>query len=197
MNPESVRYRSQPPGPQVWAHGSRQRSEPPGAARASAMASLAATAPARPPPSNAYSICCGPPPDRSAFSAWTRPKRRSGSSRGWRTCRITVAFYPWMTVRNVLDYLASFRPRWNRQTERELLGQFRLDRSRRRGRCPGARRHSWRSRQRSAPSRSCWCWTSPPRAGPDRAPRVHPDGDRGLPGSRSRQPDGVCLYPPD
>jgi ABC-2 type transport system ATP-binding protein len=38
-----------------------------------------------------------------------------------------VAFYPWMTVRNVLDYLASFRPRWNRKTERELLGQFRLD----------------------------------------------------------------------
>ena len=32
-----------------------------------------------------------------------------------------------MTVRNVLDYLASFRPRWNRQTERELLGRFRLD----------------------------------------------------------------------
>ena len=41
-----------------------------------------------------------------------------------------VAFYPWMTVRNVLDYLASFRPRWNRQTEVELLGQFRLDESR-------------------------------------------------------------------
>ena len=40
-----------------------------------------------------------------------------------------VAFYPWMTVRNVLDYLASFRPRWNHKTERELLGQFRLDRS--------------------------------------------------------------------
>ena len=38
-----------------------------------------------------------------------------------------VAFHPWMTVRNVLDYLASFRQRWNRQTERELLGQFRLD----------------------------------------------------------------------
>jgi ABC-2 type transport system ATP-binding protein len=40
-----------------------------------------------------------------------------------------VAFYPWMTVRNVLDYLASFRPRWNRQTERELLGRFRLEES--------------------------------------------------------------------
>jgi len=38
-----------------------------------------------------------------------------------------VAFYPWMTVRNVLDYLASFRAHWNHKTERELLGRFRLD----------------------------------------------------------------------
>jgi ABC-2 type transport system ATP-binding protein len=38
-----------------------------------------------------------------------------------------VAFYPWMTVRNTLDYLASFRKHWNRKTEKELLGQFRLD----------------------------------------------------------------------
>jgi ABC-2 type transport system ATP-binding protein len=38
-----------------------------------------------------------------------------------------VAFYPWMTVRETLDYLASFRSRWNRQTEHDLLGRFRLD----------------------------------------------------------------------
>ena len=38
-----------------------------------------------------------------------------------------VAFHPWMTVRNTLDYLASFRRRWNRECEKELLGQFRLD----------------------------------------------------------------------
>jgi len=38
-----------------------------------------------------------------------------------------VAFYPWMTVRNTLDYLASFRRHWNRDTEKELLAQFRLD----------------------------------------------------------------------
>src|SRR6266851_10101386 len=37
-----------------------------------------------------------------------------------------VAFYPWMTVRDTLDYLASFRKDWNRDTEKELLGQFRL-----------------------------------------------------------------------
>jgi ABC-2 type transport system ATP-binding protein len=38
-----------------------------------------------------------------------------------------VAFYPWMTVRETLDYLASFRSRWNRKTEAELLERFRLD----------------------------------------------------------------------
>jgi len=38
-----------------------------------------------------------------------------------------VAFYPWMTVGEALDYAASFRARWNRDTERALLSQFRLD----------------------------------------------------------------------
>src|SRR6476661_6398334 len=38
-----------------------------------------------------------------------------------------VAFYPWMTVRDALGYFASFRPTWNRETERALLEQFRLD----------------------------------------------------------------------
>ena len=38
-----------------------------------------------------------------------------------------VAFYPWMTVRATLDYLAAFRPRWNRALERELLERLRLD----------------------------------------------------------------------
>ena len=38
-----------------------------------------------------------------------------------------VAFYPWMSVRDVLNYLASFRETWETDTERELLGRFRLD----------------------------------------------------------------------
>jgi ABC-2 type transport system ATP-binding protein len=42
-----------------------------------------------------------------------------------------VAFYPWMTVRGTLDYFASFRARWNERVERDLLGQFRLEPSRR------------------------------------------------------------------
>ena len=38
-----------------------------------------------------------------------------------------VAFYPWMTVRDTLEYLASFRPHWNRDLEADLLQRFRLD----------------------------------------------------------------------
>jgi len=37
-----------------------------------------------------------------------------------------VAFYPWMTVRDTLDYLASFRKHWNRDIENDLLSRFQL-----------------------------------------------------------------------
>src|ERR1041385_3721023 len=39
----------------------------------------------------------------------------------------SVAFYPWMTVRETLEYLASFRRHWNREIEASLVDQFRLD----------------------------------------------------------------------
>ncbi len=42
-----------------------------------------------------------------------------------------VAFYPWMTVRSTLDYLASFRAHWNRDLEGALVSQFRLPLDRR------------------------------------------------------------------
>jgi ABC-2 type transport system ATP-binding protein len=42
-----------------------------------------------------------------------------------------VAFYPWMTIRELFDYLASFRRHWNGDKERELLGQFGLEEDRR------------------------------------------------------------------
>jgi ABC-2 type transport system ATP-binding protein len=38
-----------------------------------------------------------------------------------------VAFYPWMTARETLDYLASFRARWNAGTEAALLDRFQLE----------------------------------------------------------------------
>src|SRR5438128_1043926 len=49
-----------------------------------------------------------------------------------------VAFYPWMTVRETLDYLASFRSHWNRQTEADLLSRFRLDPAQRTAASPKA-----------------------------------------------------------
>jgi ABC-2 type transport system ATP-binding protein len=38
-----------------------------------------------------------------------------------------VAFYSWMTIRETLDYLASFRENWNHKIEQDLLDRFRLD----------------------------------------------------------------------
>lgn len=38
-----------------------------------------------------------------------------------------VAFYPWMTVRDTLDYFASFRAHWNREIEDDLLARFQLN----------------------------------------------------------------------
>jgi len=38
-----------------------------------------------------------------------------------------VAFYPWMTVRDTLEYLASFRKHWNVDIENDLLKRFQLD----------------------------------------------------------------------
>jgi len=38
----------------------------------------------------------------------------------------SVAFYPWMTVRDTLNYLASFRANWNRGIEADLIRRFGL-----------------------------------------------------------------------
>jgi ABC-2 type transport system ATP-binding protein len=38
-----------------------------------------------------------------------------------------VAFYPWMTVRDTLDYFASFRPQWNKNIQDDLLNRFQLN----------------------------------------------------------------------
>jgi ABC-2 type transport system ATP-binding protein len=44
-----------------------------------------------------------------------------------------VAFYPWMTVNQTLQFLASFRSHWNRGMEADLLERFQLDPSRKAG----------------------------------------------------------------
>ncbi len=38
-----------------------------------------------------------------------------------------VAFYPWMTVNQTLEFFASFRPHWNHELEADLLKRFQLD----------------------------------------------------------------------
>jgi len=38
-----------------------------------------------------------------------------------------LAFYPWMSVCDTLEYLASFRQNWNLDIEKDLLSRFQLD----------------------------------------------------------------------
>jgi ABC-2 type transport system ATP-binding protein len=45
----------------------------------------------------------------------------------------SVAFYPWMTVDDTLRFIASFRPRWNRAMEADLIERFQLDRRQKAG----------------------------------------------------------------
>jgi len=42
-----------------------------------------------------------------------------------------VAFHPWMTTQQVLEYMASFRKHWNRDIEADLLSRFDLERDKR------------------------------------------------------------------
>lgn len=58
------------------------------------------------------------------------PHRRQVAVKS-RLCYVpdTVAFYPWMTVGQALEFLASFRPHWNRKLEADLLDRFKLDAS--------------------------------------------------------------------
>jgi len=54
-----------------------------------------------------------------------------------------VAFYPWMTVRETLDYLASFRERWNRGIEMDYSGSFVLMPAKRPAVYPKGKRPNW------------------------------------------------------
>ena len=45
----------------------------------------------------------------------------------------TIGVYPWMTLREWLDYQAAFRAQWNREKEKALLRGFQLDEHRRLG----------------------------------------------------------------
>ena len=109
-----------------------------------------------------------------------------------------VAFYPWMTVRDTLDYFASFRARWNRETERALLDQFRLDPRQKTSHLSKGQRTQLAlitadlPRARAARSRRAHV-----RPRSDRPPRIHPDHHRRVPGRRARTADGVRLHAPD
>jgi ABC-2 type transport system ATP-binding protein len=56
------------------------------------------------------------------------PHRRQVAVKS-RLCYVpdAVAFYPWMTIAETLQFLASFRKHWNREMEADLVNRFQLD----------------------------------------------------------------------
>src|SRR5689334_21635078 len=68
-------------------------------------------------------------PDSGTVRVFGLDPRRQDVAIKSRLCYVpdTVAFYPWMTIAQTLQFLASFRQRWNRELETELLNRFQLD----------------------------------------------------------------------
>ena len=72
-----------------------------------------------------------------------------------------------MTVRDTLEYLASFRAHWNREIERDSARPVPAGRRRKRpATCRRASGRNWRSSRPSAPSRNC-CVLDEPTSGLD------------------------------
>jgi ABC-2 type transport system ATP-binding protein len=68
-------------------------------------------------------------PDAGSVRVFGMDPRKDHVTVKSRVCYVpdTVAFYPWMTIAQTLQFLASFRPHWNREMEADLLGRFQLD----------------------------------------------------------------------
>ncbi len=68
-------------------------------------------------------------PTSGSVSVFGLDPRRDEVAVKARLCYVPdmVAFYPWMTVSQTLEYLAAFRAHWNREIEADLLSRFQLD----------------------------------------------------------------------
>jgi ABC-2 type transport system ATP-binding protein len=68
-------------------------------------------------------------PESGSARVFGMDPRKSEVAIKSRLCYVpdSVAFYPWMTIAQTLQYLASFRSHWNREMEAGLLDRFQLD----------------------------------------------------------------------
>ena len=107
-----------------------------------------------------------------------------------------VAFYPWMTVRETLNYLASFRPRLERPGRIEPAAPLRFGPGPKNGQPVQRPENATGLDQRHrAGAGIAGAGRADFRAGPDRAPRIHRDGHRRLPVGRPGTSHGLCLHP--
>ena len=108
-----------------------------------------------------------------------------------------VAFYPWMTVRETLNYLASFRPQWNSDVESSLLRRFDLDPAKKTSNFVQRPENATGLDQRHrAGAGFAGAGRADFRAGPHRPPRIHRNGHWRLSVGRPGKPHGFCLHPP-
>ena len=73
-----------------------------------------------------------PEPAAAGFRVGRGLQNGSGTARGGGEGQLAyvpdfVAFYPWMNVREALDYQASFRERWESRHGGDLLARFGLE----------------------------------------------------------------------
>ena len=109
-----------------------------------------------------------------------------------------VAFYPWMTVRGTLEYLASFRKHWNGDIETDLLKRFQLDPNQKASHLSKGQRTQLALIGAICPEPELLVLDEPTSGlDPDRTPRIHRDRHRRVSIRRSGQPDGVCLHASD
>ena len=109
-----------------------------------------------------------------------------------------VAFYPWMTVRDTLEYFASFRQHWNRDIENDLLNRFQLDPAKKTTEPFKRPAHATRTHRRDlSRTGTARAGRADERPRPDCPPRIHRDRHWRVSIRRSRPPHGICLHASD
>ena len=105
-----------------------------------------------------------------------------------------VAFYPWMTVRDTLEYLASFRAHWNRDIEADLLRRFGLNAAQKTtALSKGQRTQLALIGADLSGAGTVAVGRTHLGPGPHCAPRIHPDRHRRVSIRRCRAADGFCF----
>jgi ABC-2 type transport system ATP-binding protein len=102
-----------------------------------------------------------------------------------------------MTVRDTLEYLASFRANWNRRIEADLLERFALNPDQKAGDLSKGQKTQLALIGAICPEPELLVLDEPTSAWIPLCPRVHSDGHRRVSIRRRGEAHGFCFDPPD